>query len=325
MFDEDLLIGFVDEAKEHLTTIEPDLLAIESNPTNMDIVNRLFRSVHSIKGGAGFFGLEQLGTLSHAMENLMSKARTSEMILGKKHIDALLKGLDKLNHMIDDVANSNTSDIAEELKLFDSLEAVTKTETDSESVDIPDTELQIQNQNFTVDKSEIEAVSKSGMDIYSISLFLVKDIAVKNKTPIQLIAELEEFGKFIDGHLETSTITTLESCLDEDLCFEFIFATIMDASLIAAVLEIDPKNIVPFDIESYTAVKQEESILENKETESEPITNLPVSAAELSVLSTVKAEKTTTTPVAKKIQVEESIRVSLKKLNKLINMAGELV
>ena len=146
MFDEDLLIGFVDEAKEHLTTIEPDLLAIESNPTNMDIVNRLFRSVHSIKGGAGFFGLEQLGTLSHAMENLMSKARTSEMILGKKHIDALLKGLDKLNHMIDDVANSNTSDIAEELKLFDSLEAVTKTETDSESVDIPDTELQIQNQ-----------------------------------------------------------------------------------------------------------------------------------------------------------------------------------
>jgi len=332
MFDEDLLVGFVDEAKEHLTTIEPDLLAIESNPTNMDIINRLFRSVHSIKGGAGFFGLEQLGTLSHAMENLMSKARTSELILEKKHIDALLKGLDKLNHMIDDVANSNSSNIEEELKLFESLEATTKTEDDSQNTEIPDSEVQKQNQNFTIEKSEIEAVSKSGMDIYSISLFLIKDIAAKSKTPSQLISELEEFGKFIDGYLEISTISTLDTCLDEDLCFDFIFATIMDASLIAAVLEIDPKYIVPLDIESYTSAKQEDTNAEKKESKKEPSITLSDSLEELPVLqpdktisSNEKADNITTTPVTKKIQVEESIRVSLKKLNKLINMAGELV
>lgn len=338
MFDEDLLIGFVDEAKEHLITIEPDLLAIESDPTDMDIVNRLFRSVHSIKGGAGFFGLDKLSNLSHAMENVMSKARTSDLILEKKHIDALLKGLDKLNQMIEDVANSNASDIQMELDLFESLETGTSPTEVSQNTKGSDTVLQ--KLKFTIDKSKIEAVKKSGMDIFTISLFLKKDIGDKGKTPFSLISELEEFGKFVDGYLETGTISGLDKCLNKDLSFNFIFGTIMEPSLIAAVLDIELNHIIPLDIETYVTYSEtsiDPTIKDPKipntkvveepapiTTVSETVQELPVTQPDKGVISTSEEGKPTISPT-KKVQVEESIRVSLKKLNKLINMAGELV
>ena len=70
--DEELLTGFLEEAQEHLASVEPDLLALESSPTDTELINRLFRSVHSIKGGSGFFNLNKMNQLAHAMENLLS-------------------------------------------------------------------------------------------------------------------------------------------------------------------------------------------------------------------------------------------------------------
>src|SRR3989339_2216685 len=121
MNDDDMLLGFLEEAKEHMSTIEPDLLILESEPSDMDTINRLFRSVHSIKGGAGFFGLESLSGMAHVMENLMSRARNGQIVMGRGHIDGLLSGLDKLNQMVDDVKNSNNVDCTQEKQLIESL------------------------------------------------------------------------------------------------------------------------------------------------------------------------------------------------------------
>ena len=48
---------FVQEANEHLETLENDLVALEASPQNAELLNRLFRAIHSVKGTAGFFGL----------------------------------------------------------------------------------------------------------------------------------------------------------------------------------------------------------------------------------------------------------------------------
>jgi two-component system chemotaxis sensor kinase CheA len=52
--DQEMLDLFVQESSEHLQSLETDLIALESNPTDSDRLNSIFRSVHSIKGAAGF-------------------------------------------------------------------------------------------------------------------------------------------------------------------------------------------------------------------------------------------------------------------------------
>ncbi|WP_198947887.1 Hpt domain-containing protein, partial [Magnetofaba australis] len=116
--ESDELLGmFVQEAVEHLETIEPDLLTLEELGENTDseVINRLFRSVHSVKGSAGFFGLTAITKLSHTMENLLGKVRENAMVPTPAVTDSLLSGLDKLQTMINDVANSESVDATEQI------------------------------------------------------------------------------------------------------------------------------------------------------------------------------------------------------------------
>ncbi|HEY5282891.1 MAG TPA: Hpt domain-containing protein, partial [Polyangia bacterium] len=75
--DDDILKEFVAEAREHLATIESDLLAIEEAGANIDEnrVNKVFRAAHSIKGASGFFGLEKIKELAHKAETVLDLIR----------------------------------------------------------------------------------------------------------------------------------------------------------------------------------------------------------------------------------------------------------
>ncbi|NGZ29170.1 MAG: hybrid sensor histidine kinase/response regulator, partial [Magnetococcales bacterium] len=122
--DNDELLGmFVQEAMEHLETIEPDLLTLEEKgkETDSEIINRLFRGVHSIKGSAGFFGLGSITKLSHIMENLLGKVRERTMDPTPAVTDSLLAGLDKLKAMINDVSTSDSIDATEEVHVIERL------------------------------------------------------------------------------------------------------------------------------------------------------------------------------------------------------------
>ncbi|MBF0131438.1 MAG: response regulator [Magnetococcales bacterium] len=118
--DDELLGMFVQEASEHLETIEPDLLTLEENGdgTDPEIINRLFRGVHSIKGSAGFFGLTNITKLSHTMENLLGKVRERTMSASPAVTDGLLSGLDKLKAMIEDVSASSSVDASAEISVM---------------------------------------------------------------------------------------------------------------------------------------------------------------------------------------------------------------
>ncbi len=112
-----LLQGFIEESLEHLADIENDLLMIEQTKENIDedLVNKVFRAAHSIKGGAGFMGLNKIQELSHAMENILGMIRSRSLIPNPEIINSLLNGADQLQSMIEDVQNSNETDIANHL------------------------------------------------------------------------------------------------------------------------------------------------------------------------------------------------------------------
>ena len=98
--DQEMLDLFVQESSEHLQTLETDLMALESNPTDNALLNSIFRSVHSLKGGAGFFGFDPIVKLAHVMESVMSLLRDAVLKADQPMVSLLISTSDKLNLML---------------------------------------------------------------------------------------------------------------------------------------------------------------------------------------------------------------------------------
>ncbi len=115
--DTELLKEFAVESQEHLSDIESQLLTLESQGDNMDValVNTVFRAIHSIKGAAGFMGLETLGGLAHRAEEVLNRLRNKEIRPTSLVINTLLKAADRLKDLIDQIETSNDADVNEHL------------------------------------------------------------------------------------------------------------------------------------------------------------------------------------------------------------------
>jgi len=88
---------FFEEAAEHLSTMETLLLALDVSNPSMDDLNAIFRSAHSIKGGAGTFGFTDMTEVTHVLETLLDKLRKQEMILTDEMVSAFLEAGDVIS------------------------------------------------------------------------------------------------------------------------------------------------------------------------------------------------------------------------------------
>ena len=98
-FYEDFLV----EAQEHFEQIETNFLALEEAPGDLDLLNAIFRSVHTIKGAAGFLGLQKVQALSHMGENVLDDLRKSRMELSDRVMEVLFETVDMLKVLVEDV------------------------------------------------------------------------------------------------------------------------------------------------------------------------------------------------------------------------------
>ena len=123
--DQELVAEFVNESREHLAQIESQLLGIEQGGGGADLglVNEVFRSVHSIKGAAGFMGFTTLGKLAHELENVLNLMRNGQLAASSPIIDTLLKAADRLRWLIDHVERSNEADISDHLAALEQIVA----------------------------------------------------------------------------------------------------------------------------------------------------------------------------------------------------------
>lgn len=99
-FMDDLTKEFLVEAQEHLEHIEGDLVLLEKNPSDPEVIARIFRSVHTIKGASGFLGFKKLQALTHSGESLLSRLRDGKMSVSQGIISTLLELSDTLQKAI---------------------------------------------------------------------------------------------------------------------------------------------------------------------------------------------------------------------------------
>ena len=92
---------FFEECEELLESLVEGLSAMETNAEDMDVVNAVFRAVHSIKGGAGAFGLDRLVNFAHTFETVMDKVRSHELAVDEKLMNLFHRSGDQLSDLVE--------------------------------------------------------------------------------------------------------------------------------------------------------------------------------------------------------------------------------
>lgn len=92
--------AFFEEAEEHLVSLESLLMGLDLNTPDSEDLNAIFRAAHSIKGGAGTFGFNDLAALTHILENLLDRVRKGSMVITPEMVDIFLRTGDVLAYMI---------------------------------------------------------------------------------------------------------------------------------------------------------------------------------------------------------------------------------
>ncbi len=108
---QEIIDDFLIEADELINSLDNNFVKLEENPGDLDLLNEIFRAVHTIKGTSSFLGFEQVTTLSHRMEDILNKLRKSEMSVTADTMDLLLEGLDILKVLLENVRNKVTEEI----------------------------------------------------------------------------------------------------------------------------------------------------------------------------------------------------------------------
>ena len=98
--DAPLVMDFVNEAMEHVETAEAALLELETKPGDNEVLNKIFRGFHTIKGMAGFLNLTEIGTLAHAAENVLDLARKGKMVVVGPVSDVIFEVIDAKKKML---------------------------------------------------------------------------------------------------------------------------------------------------------------------------------------------------------------------------------
>lgn len=334
--DDEVLQMFIEESREHLASIESDLLAIEDAGENIneDLVNKVFRAAHSLKGGAGFLNLAKIKDLAHKIENVLDMIRSRELVPNAEIINILLLSFDKLRDMINNVHESNDADISEYVVSLTGLTTTYLPQDEKKSVEkTVDILLPDGKKIFEISEFDISHAVRKGLFIYLMEYDLMYDVHGNGKTPLDILNNLTMGGQILTSTVDLMSVGTLEEELPETLPFFILYATIIEEDLMSPSFELQPEKIhlVTINIDVPSEEKGKPSPAEAAHAGKEE----RVAAPEMQDTGTEKkpaSQKGASTqteggkPPAAQTQVAEtSLRVNVNLLETLMNLAGELV
>ncbi|HEY6443566.1 MAG TPA: chemotaxis protein CheW [Candidatus Acidoferrales bacterium] len=125
MNEMDIIIKeFLVESNENLDQLDRDLVQLEREPTSRELLGRIFRTVHSIKGATGFLGFGKLGGVAHAGENLLSRLRDGNLAVTPAITTGLLSLVDAIRGMLSQIAENGTEGSGDYARLVEMLTQV---------------------------------------------------------------------------------------------------------------------------------------------------------------------------------------------------------
>ncbi|WP_272680775.1 chemotaxis protein CheA [Providencia sp. PROV129] len=296
---------FFDEADELLRDMEQHLLELDPFDPDSEQLNAIFRSAHSIKGGAATFGFTQLQNTTHTLENLLDKARHDELALTPDIIDVFLDTKDVMASQLDAYKNDSLPDEESFRRIC---EVLSRVENHAEEV--------IEAESIIEDIVQVEEVTSEIQQIDAkgeFSHYFKITLSGLKETEVDLLAdELELFGHVYHTEKSTDSLQVwLGTNTDiEDICGVLCF--VVDESQIAqdAITFADCQAFMP----------QAE-----RKSEPEAVQDAEIVLPKEVVNPTVVSSPSKKTAVTKPKGDSSSIRVAVEKVDQLINLVGELV
>src|SRR5580704_17899602 len=117
---------FLIETHENLAQLDQDLVTLEKEPTERETLARVFRTLHTVKGTAGFLGLPKLQAVAHAAENMLSRLRAGELAFQGDIPTILLAVVDVIRRMLASIESSETEGEGDYTELIQTLERLTR-------------------------------------------------------------------------------------------------------------------------------------------------------------------------------------------------------
>ncbi len=326
--DKEILDGFVIESREHLNVVEDELLNLEKqagDSYDQESIKRIFRGIHTIKGGAGFMALEKINSLSHVMETLLSMVRSNEITADAKIIDALLAGVDLLRTMLDNVQHQQEIDISKAMRRLNQL--LTRRVSQETQMDlkkeVPLTDINGKETGFTLNEFQRKKFTQDKLWLFILQYDLHQLEKDKKKGPLALIRELEVVGDILDGHLETSLEDFSQSPREAPLVYHILFVSPLDPPKLLPVIGLDKKRLqIIFQGETAPespTVEDQMKLVEEKE----PQQNVEEQETQQEAPQESKESFEEIIPAG--IGKSETVRINVDLLDRLMNLAGELV
>lgn len=233
----DLIPEFVEESLEHLKNIEEDIIIIEQGSADSDLINRVFRAVHSIKGGSSFLGLKNIEKLSHKMEDLFNLVRNDEMDFTSEISSCVLKSIDTLKDMLEDSEESDNYDIRENLREL-------KKCLEQKPVDEVKERIKedIQDTTPKIDKKAFDNLRKQGKKVYLIQ-FELREESLGGKNPMDFFSEIEKTGEILVRNVDMELVLKDDNFTGEGIPLSILYASVLERDLVSHIFGIDEKTV----------------------------------------------------------------------------------
>ncbi len=324
---------FVEEAREHLQTLNQTLVDFEEDPKNADALNQIFRAAHTLKGMAAAMNYDKIQKLSHKTEDTLDLVRNNQIEVSTDLVDLVFDCFDGLETMVEDIADTDATDfeigalldkLEEHIKKGDSKKDKKKEEKK------PEKKEEKNEPALSVDeKTEGKILDQinSGKNAFKLNITLDKECKMKSIRSFLLLKKLRDIGDITYSEPDIKKIEDGEF----DSGFQLVFLTDGNGEAVQnevnSVSEIETKIITPITIkEDKLSLKDP---LKEKEPPSEEKDELEEAKNEDKKKTSKKEENKNQTkktdnkkPSKKRSQ---SIRVDMDQLDDFMNLIGELV
>lgn len=337
---------FFEETDDHLQQLNDNVLELENNPDDMNLLNEIFRSAHTLKGMAATMGYDVMTELTHKMENIFELFKSGKMSVTSDAISLIFQCLDRLSVLVEDLReekelqHSQIEDLLTALNYFENGGANPPAPTatanaEQEAVDIVEQDFKVAFQNIEeADLAVIEQLSPEDT-AYCIAIRLDEQTVLKGPRVYLILEHLEKLGDIIQS--EPST----EALEDGDFDTDFQLLFISQASQqeieenILANSEIDQIIVKPFDQATDIATATEATTEERIEPAATTVTEEKAPSAESSAPVSEQPKEKTAAPQKQVSKANnqashnnnknQSIRVDLSRLDLFLNLVSELV
>ena len=339
---------FIDETKEHLQTLNDQVLILEAEPENVDTVSEIFRAAHSLKGMAGTMGFKRMQRLTHDMENVFSNIREGKLNVNADIVDIVFKCLDAIEGYLNNImesADEGTEDNEELIGLLnDALnssssvgdepapkkEAPAAEKSEPEEKSAPAGGDDAKKRYLSVPIAEFEKnamleAKEKGLHVYGTTVYIQESCLLKAARAFLVFKNIEGKGGEI-----IKSVPTVQDIEDERFDFDFSMFVISE----------HPIDVIKQAIESVSEI--EEAVIEEYDLDAAPVASdndsddAPAASEEKPKAETVTAKteskphpaKSDAKPHAKtggKPVVNRSVRVDIEKLDDLMNQVSELI